>query len=80
MPTPTEHHPDFDRLHAGVEHVRDLLDTDSIPVQAAEGLLMGLVSVIGTLAGDPQLPTHLRTGFDGLLELAHELLWKIRAP
>lgn len=71
--------PEFDRLHAAVEHVRHALVTDSMPVHAAEGLLLGLVSVIGTLGGDPQLPEHLRSGYDGLLEVSRELLWKVRA-
>jgi hypothetical protein len=71
--------PEFDRLHAAVDHVRHALAADSMPVHAAEGLLLGLVSVIGTLAGDAQLPEHLRSGYEGLLEVSRELLWKIRA-
>jgi hypothetical protein len=79
MSNPTDLHPELDRLHAAVHHVRDLLAADSVPVHAAEGLLLGLVSVIGTLAGDPQLPEHARSAYDGLLELSREMLWKIRS-
>ncbi|MBV8124476.1 MAG: hypothetical protein JOY60_07695 [Burkholderiaceae bacterium] len=79
MNQPTDLHPELDRVHAAVEHVRELLASDNIPINAAEGLLLGLVSVIGTLTGDPQLPAHIRGSYDGLLELSRELLWKIRS-
>ena len=79
MTPSTEQHPELDRMHAAVEHVRELLASDSIPINAAEGLLLGLVNVIGTLTGDPQLPAHIRGSYDGLLELSRELLWKIRS-
>ena len=69
--------PDFEHLNAAVGHVHELVSTGDIAVSAAKGLLYGLTEVLGTLVGDPDLPEHAKSGYQGLLELVHELQWKL---
>ena len=75
----SDHSPQLEHLHAAVEHVKELINSDSAPVQAAEGLLHSLVFMIGSLVGDAELPEHARASYEGLLEVSRELLWKLRS-
>jgi hypothetical protein len=68
------------RKHAGAEHIGDALehlsnavDDDSIAASAAKGLLYSVMETLGTVIGDPDLPAHVRSGYEGLLEKAREL-------
>lgn len=42
-----------------------------------QGILYSIIETLGTLVGDPDLPAHARSGYDGLLETARELRAKI---
>jgi len=44
---------------------------------AAKGILYSIIETLGTLVGDPDLPSHARSGYEGLLETARELRSKI---
>lgn len=78
-PGPSSSLPEFDQLKAAVHHVQELIHSDNIAVNAAEGILHSLISMIGMLVGDSELPEHARSGYEGLQEVARELLWKIKA-
>jgi hypothetical protein len=39
--------------------------------------LYSLIETLGTLVGDPDLPEHVRSGYEGLLETARELRVKL---
>jgi hypothetical protein len=39
--------------------------------------LYSLIETLGTLVGDPDLPEHARSGYEGLLETARELRVKL---
>jgi len=71
--------PEFEQIKAAVHHVQELIHSDNIAVNAAEGLLHSLISMIGMLVGDSELPEHAKSGYEGLQELSRELLWKIKA-
>ena len=61
-------HPSLDNLHAAVHHLQDLLQHHPHALPAAEGLL-----------GDPQLPEQLQSGYQGVLEMAHQLQDKLKS-
>ncbi|MCG5261150.1 hypothetical protein [Cupriavidus gilardii] len=69
---------------AGAEHLGDALahlssavEENSIAVGAAKGLVYSIIETLGTLVGDPDLPEHARSGYEGLLETAREIRARI---
>lgn len=69
--------PKFEQLDAAVKHISDLVASQSIATGAAKGILYSLTETIGSMIGDVDLPAHLRSGYEGLLETARELNLKI---
>lgn len=68
----------------GAEHLGDALahlstavEENSIAVGAAKGLVYSIIETLGTLVGDPDLPEHARSGYEGLLETAREIRARI---
>ena len=74
MSNPT---PKFEDLDAAVKHVGDLITSQNIATSAAKGILYSLTETIGSMIGDVDLPAHLRSGYEGLLETARELNLKM---
>jgi hypothetical protein len=69
--------PELEHLDAAVSHVDQLVSSGGIASGAAKGLLYSLIETLGTLVGDPDLPEHARSGYEGLLETARELRVKL---
>jgi hypothetical protein len=69
--------PDAEHLHAAVTHLGESIDSGHIASSAAKGILYSLVETLGVLVGDPNLPEHARSGYEGLLEVARELRAKL---
>ncbi|HEY1998170.1 hypothetical protein [Paraburkholderia sp.] len=69
--------PDLEHLDAAISHVDQLVTSGGIASGAAKGLLYSLIETLGTLVGDPDLPEHARSGYEGLLETARELRVKL---
>lgn len=65
--------PDADQLSEALAHLNSAVETDSIASGAARGLVYSVMETLGTLIGDPDLPEHARSGYEGLLETAREL-------
>jgi hypothetical protein len=74
---PVERHEPLEHLDAAVNHVNELISSGSIAKGAARGLLFSLIETLGALVGDPDLPAHSRSGYEGLLETARELRVKL---
>ena len=74
MSNPT---PKFEDLDAAVKHVGDLIASQNIATSAAKGILYSLTETIGSMIGDVDLPAHIRSGYEGLLETARELNLKM---
>jgi hypothetical protein len=74
---PTEGQERLEHLDAAVNHVDELISSGSIAKGAAKGLLYSLIETLGALVGDPDLPAHSRSGYEGLLETARELRVKL---
>jgi len=69
--------PDPVHLDAALAHVDEGMQSGKIALGAAKGLLFSLTETLGALVGDPDLPEHLRSGYEGLLETARELRAKL---
>jgi hypothetical protein len=69
--------PELEHLDAAVSHVDQLVSSGNIAAGAAKGILYSLIETLGTLVGDPDLPEHARSGYEGLLETARELRTKL---
>lgn len=65
--------PDVDHLSDALAHLNSAVETNSIATGAARGLVYSVMETLGTLIGDPDLPEHARSGYEGLLETAREL-------
>jgi len=57
--------------------VSQLVHSGDIAASAARGLVYSLIETLGVLVGDPDLPAHVRSGYEGLLETARELSAKL---
>ncbi|MBS6362845.1 hypothetical protein [Burkholderia sp.] len=77
----TEHRPDdseqklekLENLEAAVNHLHESIESQSIAVGAAKGILYSLIETLGALIGDPDLPEHARSGYEALRDKAREL-------
>ena len=63
----------FEDISAAVDHLESSVSAGSIAAGAAKGILYGLFEAVGTIIGDPDLPEHIRSGYDGLQETLREL-------
>ena len=72
-----EAHPEVEHFDAAISHVDESYATGKMAAGAAKGILYSIIETLGTLVGDPDLPSHARSGYEGLLETARELRSKI---
>jgi hypothetical protein len=71
--TDEETHPELEHFDAALTHVDDSIAAGRMAAGAAKGILYSIIETLGTLVGDPDLPAHARSGYEGLLETAREL-------
>lgn len=69
--------PDLEHLNAALTHVDQGVRSGNMAAGAAKGILYSLIETLGALVGDPDLPEHARSGYEGLLEAARELRAKL---
>jgi len=69
--------PDISQMNEALAHVDEGVRSGSIAAGAAKGLLYSLIETLGVVVGDPDLPEHARSGYEGLLEIARELRIKL---
>jgi hypothetical protein len=65
--------PDVEHFDAALTHVDESFAAGKLAAHAARGILYSIIETLGTLIGDPDLPEHARSGYEGLLETAREL-------
>lgn len=73
----TNHRPELEHLDAAISHVDQQVSSGNIASGAAKGILYSLIETLGAFVGDPDLPEHARSGYEGLLETARELRAKL---
>jgi len=69
--------PGHDYFLDAVNHIDEAVTKDTIAAGAAKGILYSLIETLGAMVGDPDLPSHLRSGYEGALELARKLQAKL---
>jgi len=72
-----EDKPDVAHLGDALEHLNTAVESNSIATGAARGLVYSVMETLGTLIGDPDLPEHARSGYEGLMETAREIRARI---
>jgi hypothetical protein len=77
QPVAGDPHPDVEQFDAAITHVDESVAAGRLAAHAAKGILYSIIETLGTLVGDPDLPAHARSGYEGLLETARELRAKI---
>jgi hypothetical protein len=60
-------------LDAALTHVAQSMQSGHIATSAAKAILYSLTETLGALVGDPDLPSHIQSGYEGMLETAQEL-------
>lgn len=60
-----------------VNHIDDAVANNTIATGADKGIVFSLVETLGVMVGDPDLPSHLKSGYMGALDLAVELEAKL---
>jgi hypothetical protein len=76
-PAVDDGHPEVEQFDAAITHVDESYAAGRLAAHAAKGILYSIIETLGTLVGDPDLPAHARSGYEGLLETARELRAKI---
>ena len=74
---PSGDRPEIEQLDAALSHVDQQMSSGGIASGAAKGIVYSLIETLGALVGDPDLPEHARSGYEGLLEAARELRAKL---
>lgn len=77
MNKPASRPPELKDFQAAISHVNQSVESESMANSTAKGILYSVIETLGVLLGDPDLPSHLRSGYDGVLETAHELNAKL---
>ncbi|SNX29354.1 hypothetical protein SAMN06295945_1725 [Polynucleobacter meluiroseus] len=76
-PLKTQKQPDNEHFLQAIGHVDEAVQSGDIAVGAAKGIVYSVIETLGSMIGDPDLPAHVRSGYEGTLDLAKELLIKI---
>jgi hypothetical protein len=76
-PLGTDGLPGHDYFLDAVNHIDEAVASETIAISAAKGLIYSVTETLGTMLGDPDLPSHLRSGYEGALDLARELKAKL---
>lgn len=69
--------PGHDYFLEAVEHIDEAVANKAIAEGAAKGIIYSIIETLGSMVGDPNLPSHLRSGYEGALQLARELQAKL---
>ena len=69
--------PSHDYFLDAVNYIDDAVGNKTIAIGAAKGIVYSLVETLGSMVGDPDLPSHLKSGYMGALDLAVELEAKL---
>jgi hypothetical protein len=69
--------PPLENIASAVDHIDHSVKTQSISLSAALGLIYSITETLGVLIGDPDLPSHIHSGYEGLAEIALELQTRI---
>jgi hypothetical protein len=69
--------PPLENIASAVDHIDHSVKTQSISLSAALGLIYSITETLGVIIGDPDLPNHIHSGYEGLAEIAMELQTRI---
>ena len=74
-----ENTPSHEQFVDAIKHVDDSFSSSDLLQSTAKGLIYSILETLGTVLGDPDLPAHLRSGYEGAIELAQEVEARIQS-
>lgn len=75
--TEFESAPSHEDFVGAINHVDDSFSNSDLLQSTAKGLMYSILEALGSVVGDPDLPSHLRSGYEGAIELAKEVQARI---
>lgn len=72
-----ENAPSHEDFVGAINHVEDSFSNSDLLQSTAKGLIYSILEALGSVVGDPDLPSHLRSGYEGAIELAREVQARI---
>ena len=77
--TEVESIPSSDQFVDAINHVDENFSGSDLLQSTAKGLMYSILETLGSIVGDPDLPSHLRSGYEGAMDLAREVEAKIQS-
>lgn len=71
--------PTSEQFIDAINHVDDNFSGSDLMQSTAKGLIYSILETLGTIVGDPDLPSHLRSGYEGAMDLAREVEARIES-
>ena len=71
--------PSHEHFVDAIKYVDDSFANSDLLQSTAKGLIYSILETLGTLIGDPDLPAHLRSGYEGAVDLAREVEARIES-
>ena len=71
--------PSHEHFVEAIKHVDDSFANSDLLQSTAKGLIYSILETLGALVGDPDLPAHLRSGYEGAVDLAREVEARIES-
>jgi hypothetical protein len=69
--------PSHEDFVSAINHVDDSFSNSDLLQSTAKGLIYSILETLGSVVGDPDLPSHLRSGYEGAIEMAREVQARI---
>ena len=71
--------PSSEQFIDAINHVDDNFSGSDLMQSTAKGLIYSLLETLGSIVGDPDLPSHMRSGYEGAIDLAREVEARIES-
>lgn len=71
--------PSHEQFVDAINHVDDNFSGSDLLQSTAKGLIYSILETLGSIVGDPDLPSHLRSGYEGAMDLAREVEARIES-
>ena len=71
--------PSSEQCIDAISHVDDNFSGSDLMQSTAKGVVYSLLETLGSVVGDPDLPGHLRSGYEGAIDVAREVEARIES-
>lgn len=71
--------PPHEHFVDAINHLDNSLTNSDLLQSTAKGLIYSILETLGSVVGDPDLPSHLRSGYEGAIEMTRQVEAKIQS-